>query len=604
MSSLNEKNDKKPVEMGAGRHRAMLLTEKPKDRKKTLGRLMGYLKTHWLKLMMVFAFSGISAIIFIVATGMNGTIIDSFIAKSDVSGLARGCIFMAGIYLVSAMLDYSMNRVMATVSQRTTATIRGELFAKISRLKLSYLEGNSSGDLMSRMTNDIDNINNVLAQSTTQFFYGIFQISGAFIAMFLLNPILTGISMITIPLMFLITTNIAKLSRKYYKKQQSALGELNGYVEEIISSEKLIKLHNKEEDVKETFGEINLRLKKAGTIAQALSGLGPIMNMINNCGYLIVSVAGAYMIVNNMGITIGAMLSFLLYMKQFARPLNELSNLFNTVQSALAGAERVFFVIDQEEEDENDSTKELINPKGEISLENIHFSYEEGKEILRGISVEAKEGQQIAIVGQTGAGKTTIISLLNRFYEPDSGFITIDGNSIKDYHRDSLRKSIAMVLQDNYLFSESICHNIRYGNPEASREQVIEAAKKAKAHSFINHLPKGYDTVLQDNGQDLSQGQRQLLSIARAILADPDILILDEATSSIDTATELRISEALKTLMKGRTSFIIAHRLSTIKNADTILVMDQGKIIEQGNHNCLMAKGGNYAELVNSQYNI
>ncbi|MGL5439696.1 MAG: ABC transporter ATP-binding protein [Filifactoraceae bacterium] len=604
MSSLKSKDNKKPVEMGSGRYRSMFLTEKPKDRRGTLNRLMDYLKPYRIRVLSVFILSGLSALLFIIATGMSGNILDSYLAKNDVYGLGKACIFMMALYLGSTMMDYAMNRIMIYVSQRTTATIRSDLFAKVGRLKLSYIEGSSSGDLMSRMTNDIDNISSVLTQYTTQFFFGIFQVSGVLIAMLLLNVYLTAIAMIVVPLMFIITTNIAKVSRRYYKKQQSALGELNGYVEEIISSEKLIKLYNKEEEVKRKFSEINFRLKKAGIIAQALSGLGPIMNMINNSSYLIVSVAGAYMIVKNMGVTVGIMLSFLLYMKQFTRPLNELSSLFNTVQSALAGAERVFEVLNEEEEYEKDKVVSIDNLEGDINLENIHFSYEEGKEVLKGISFKAKKGQQIAIVGQTGAGKTTIISLLNRFYDPDSGTITIDGKNIADYHRDSIRKSIAMVLQDNYLFSETICDNIRYGKVDATREDVIEAAKKARAHGFIMHLLLGYDTVLQDNGQDLSQGQRQLISIARAMLSDPDILILDEATSSIDTATELQISKALKELMKGRTSFIIAHRLSTIKNADIILVMGDGKIIEQGNHQELMEKNGSYAELVNSQYNF
>ena len=418
--------------------------------------------------------------------------------------------------------------------------------------------------------------------------------------MLLLSPTLTLISLVTVPLMLVITRSVMKFTSKYFRKQQKELGELNGYVEEIVSGQKAIILFGQEENVKKNFNKINRNLKRSGQIAQALSGvMGPIMNLINNITYLIVAVAGGYMILTS-DITPGIVFSFLLYTKNFSRPINEIANLLNTMQSALAGAERVFEVLDEEKEFEVEGAEILENPQGNISLKNVTFSYISGKPVLKNATFDALPDQTIAIVGPTGAGKTTIISLLSRFYDIESGDITIDGKSIYELTRDSLRGSIGMVLQDTYLFSESVFDNIRYGRPSATAEDVIDAAKKAGAHSFITQLESGYDTILSDNGQDLSQGQRQLIAIARAMLSKPPILILDEATSSIDTRTEVKIQEALKVLMKGRTNFVIAHRLSTIKNADIILVIDKGEIVERGNHDELISRDGFYAN--NSQF--
>ena len=456
---------------------------------------------------------------------------------------------------------------------------------------------------MSRLTNDVDNINTTLSQSVTQLFSGIINVVGMLIAMLLLSPILTLIGMITVPLIFIVTKTLAKKTQRFFVKQQNELGSLNGYIEEMVSGQKVVLLFSEEEKVKKEFSEINERLTKSAIIAQGVSSfMGPINNFINNISYLIISVAGGYLILKGSTITVGVVFSFLLYMRNFTRPINEIMNLFNTIQSALAGAERVFEVIDEEQEKDKDEAVDIDNIEGHVELKDVTFSYTNGKEILKNVSLEAKKGEIIAIVGPTGAGKTTIVNLLTKFYDIDSGEILIDGKNIDEITRESLRKTVAMVLQDTYLFSETVSENIRYGRLDASDEEVIEAAKMADAHHFIKQLPQVYDTVLSDNGGNLSQGQRQLLAIARAILSNASILILDEATSSIDTRTEVLIQNAMLKLMEGKTTFVIAHRLSTIRNADKILALKDGEIIESGTHNELLAKDGFYANLYNSQF--
>jgi ATP-binding cassette subfamily B protein len=576
---------------------------KLKNAKGTLRRLISYLAGQNKIIALVFTFSLVSTIISILGTRMNGFVVDNYIANKDLKGLLSVCILLAAIYLISVATVYFQNSFMIDVAQRTTAKIRKELFASFQRLPMEFFDKSSSGDLMSRLTNDVDNINITLSQNVTQLFSGVINITGMLIAMFILSPKMTLISLITIPIMFLATKAIARITKRYFKLQQVNLGELNGFVEEIISGQKVVKLFGREEKVKQEFGEINARLRKSSTMAQGISGvMGPLMNFINNTTYLIVAVAGGYLVLTGDGITIGIVFTFLLYMRNFARPLSEIANLFNTIQSALAGAERVFEIMDESPEKDATGAADVEEVKGDISFENVTFSYEKGKEVLKGADIYAKRGEQIAIVGPTGAGKTTIISLLTRFYDIDSGKILIDGKDIKELTRRSLRKNVGMVLQDTYLFSESVADNIRYGKLDATDEEVVMAAKMANAHSFIMHMPEGYDTILSDNASNISQGQRQLIAIARAILADPAVLILDEATSSIDTRTELKIQKALLTLMKGRTSFIIAHRLSTIKNADCILVINHGCIEEKGTHSELLEKDGFYANLYNSQF--
>ena len=538
-----------------------------------------------------------------MGTRLNGYTIDNFIETGDMKGLAFICIMLVLIYLVNIFSTYYQNMVMLKIAQRVSATIRKDLFTALQKLPLKYFDSNSSGDLMSRLTNDVDNINTTLSQSVTQLFSGIINVVGMLIAMLLLSPILTLIGMITVPLIFIVTKTLAKKTQRFFVKQQNELGSLNGYIEEMVSGQKVVLLFSEEEKVKKEFSEINERLTKSAIIAQGVSSfMGPINNFINNISYLIISVAGGYLILKGSTITVGVVFSFLLYMRNFTRPINEIMNLFNTIQSALAGAERVFEVIDEEQEKDKDEAVDIDNIEGHVELKDVTFSYTNGKEILKNVSLEAKKGEIIAIVGPTGAGKTTIVNLLTKFYDIDSGEILIDGKNIDEITRESLRKTVAMVLQDTYLFSETVSENIRYGRLDASDEEVIEAAKMADAHHFIKQLPQGYDTVLSDNGGNLSQGQRQLLAIARAILSNASILILDEATSSIDTRTEVLIQNAMLKLMEGKTTFVIAHRLSTIKNADKILALKDGEIIESGTHNELLAKDGFYANLYNSQF--
>ncbi len=576
---------------------------KLKDAKGTLTRLLAYLAGQNKIIVLVFIFSLVSTIIGIVGTRLNGFIMDHYIKAEDIRGLAVICGVLLGIYMINVVTAFLQNYFMVDVAQKTTAELRRDLFSNFQRLPLAFFDKSSSGDLMSRLTNDIDNINITLSQNVTQLFAGVINIVGMLIAMLLLSPKLTIISLVTIPLMFLCTRGIVKITRKNFKMQQKHLGELNGFIEEIISGQKAVKLFGREEKVKSQFNEINGKLKKSSILAQGISGImGPVMNLINNFTFLIVAVAGAYMILRGENVTVGVVFTFILYMRNFSRPLNEIANLFNTIQSALAGAERVFEIMDEPKEQDAAGAAELEKVEGSISFDNVTFSYAIGKPVLKNASFEASPGQQIAIVGPTGAGKTTIISLLTRFYDMDEGRISIDGRDIADFTRSSLRRNVGMVLQDTYLFSETVADNIRYGKADATEEEVIAAAKLANAHSFIKHMPQGYQTILADNASNISQGQRQLIAIARAILADPRVLILDEATSSIDTRTELKIQAALLNLMKGRTSFIIAHRLSTIRNADCIMVIDKGQIIEKGTHDELLAQEGFYANLYNSQF--
>ena len=586
-----------------GPHGGMMPHGKPKNAKGTLKRLSKYLAARWGLLALVLLFSLISTVISIVGTRINGSVLDDYVSTGDLSGLAVICLILAGIYLVAVACSYFQNVVMVHLANRTVAGIRKDLFSEATRLPLKFFDSHSSGDLMSRMTNDIDTIGMTLSQSVAQLFGGVMMLVGVLIAMLVLSPMLTLIGMITVPIMFLLTRGVAKISRKYFKLQAQDLGDLNGYIEESISGQKTIKIFSHEAAAEKEFSEYNRRLRHSGTIAQSVSGcMGPFMNLINNLSYLIVAVAGGYMIVGNAGVTVGMMFSFIGYMKNFSRPLSEIANLFNTFQSALAGAERVFEIMDEGKETDAPGAAEAETFHGGVRFEDVTFSYEPGKPVLQHANIDVHSGQQIAIVGPTGAGKTTIISLLTRFYEVDSGRILIDGKPIDSITRRSLRRNVGMVLQDTYLFSETVRDNIRYSRPDATDDEVEQAARLANAHGFIRHMPQGYDTVLQDNGSNLSQGQRQLLAIARAILADPAILILDEATSSIDTRTELKIQQAMLTLMQGRTSFIIAHRLSTIRGADCILVINHGEIVERGTHDELLQAGGFYANLYNSQF--
>lgn len=577
--------------------------QKLNNPKGTTKRLLLYLRTRKFALTAIFTLAFFTTIITIAGTRLNGYTVDNYIDKGDISGLFKICSVLGGLYLISAGSMFIQNLLMVKIAQQTSSDIRKDLFERLVKLPLTYFDTHSSGDLMSRLTNDIDNINTTLSQSVTQFFSGIVNILGMFIAMLILNPLLTLIGIITMPFMFVLTKVIVNFTQPYFVGQQRELGRLNGYIEEMVSGQKAVLLFSQQERISTEFSKINSSLTKSAILAQGLSGvLGPTNNIINNTTYLIIAVSGGYMILHGGSLTIGILFTFILYMRNFTRPINEILNIFNSIQSALAGAERVFEIIDQPIERDLEDAKEVENMSGEVMLKNVNFSYNKDKQILKDITLKASCGQTIAIVGPTGSGKTTIINLLTKFYDIDSGAITVDGIDIKNIRRESLRNNISIVLQDTFLFSESVRENIRYGCLTATDDEVVEAAKLGNAHRFITQLPEGYDTILSDNGSNLSHGQRQLLAISRAILSKSSILILDEATSSIDTRTELSIQKAMLNLMKGKTTFVIAHRLSTIRNADCIIAIKDGRIVEQGTHDELIEKKGFYETLYNSQF--
>ena len=613
MSENREREERRPGPGpgpgGPGRGpRGMMEHAKAKDAKGTFKRLLKYISEHIGRIVLISILCAVSALISILITRLAGIAVDDYIAVGDMPGLARLVGVSLLLYAVTTVCSYFQNINMIYVAQKTSFKLRKDLFDCLCELPLKYFDTHSSGDIMSRLTNDVDNVSNTLSQSVTQLFSGVINVVGTLVAMIMLSPLLTLISMLTMPLMFLVTRIIARFSRRFFREQQKNLGTINGYIEEMVSGQKVIKLFSREEENKRDFAGLNANLRRSGTKAEVVAGvMGPFMNMISNITYLIVAVAGGWLAIrsaNGLGgtVTIGIVFSFLLYMKNFARPLSEIANLFNTIQSALAGAERVFQVMDEQPEKDDAGAKDVQDVEGNIDMEDVTFSYVPGKPVLKHATIIAHKGEQVAIVGPTGAGKTTIISLLTRFYDKDSGSILIDGTPIEEITRNSLRRRVGMVLQDTYLFSETVRENIRYGRLDATDEEVEQAARMANAHSFIIHLPQGYDTVLADNAGNISQGQRQLIAIARAILADPDLLILDEATSSIDTRTKIKIQDAMLKLMEGRTSFIIAHRLSTIRNADKILVINAGEVVEQGTHDELLAADGFYAKLYNIQF--
>ncbi|MBT2696911.1 ABC transporter ATP-binding protein [Bacillus sp. ISL-40] len=579
---------------------------KPKNFKGTLQRLWQYFGKERKMLTVIFIFIVMDAALMLLAPLLIGKAIDAMRmngGKVDFGFLEMMIWILVAAYLTDSLLTFLQGWLMAGVSQRIVKSLRDALFKKLQKLPVSFFDSRSHGELMSRLSNDVDNISNTISQSTTQLMSGVVIITGSLMMMLLLSPILTLASLITVPLVFLLTKTIAKRTSVLFKNQQVELGILNGHIEETISGIEIVKAFNHEEKVIEEFEVVNTRLREVGLKAQIWSGfLMPIMNVINNLGFAVVAVVGGILAVKSI-ITIGAIASFITYSRQFVRPLNDLANIFNILQSGVAGAERVFEIIDEQEEPEDlPEAIALENPKGHVIFENVSFGYRPEVPILKNVSFEADIGSSTAFVGPTGAGKTTIVNLLTRFYDVTDGRILLDGHDIREYTRDSLRRCFGFVLQDTYLFSGTIKENIKYGNTKATDNEVERAAKMANADSFIKRLPNQYETVLSENGGNLSQGQRQLLAIARVILAKPALLILDEATSSIDTRTELHIQEALLTLMENRTSFIIAHRLNTIRDADTIMVIDHGEIIETGNHDTLMRQQGKYYNMFFNQF--
>ncbi|MBX8946635.1 ABC transporter ATP-binding protein [Lysinibacillus sp. K60] len=572
--------------------------EKAKNQRETLSRVWHYVKQQKVGLFFSILFVIASTFLSLAGPYMIGHIIDDYIMKKDINGTIRLGIVLAVIFTVASILTWLQTYVMIHVAMKTIRTLRLELFQKLQTLTLRFFDQRALGDLMSRVTNDIDNLNTALAQSVTQIVSSILTVIGVSIAMFTLSWPLAIVTLIIIPLIVFTTKQIIKRSSKNYAARQRDLGKLNGYIEEMITGSEVLTLFGKEQQTIDTFHQQNENLRNSAQRAEITSGLlGPINNFMNNLGLAVVIGTGAFLAVKSI-VTVGIIAAFVTYTRQFFRPLNQLSNLLNTFQSAIAGAERVFEILDEPSEvaDKPNAIK-TASLKGDVVFKQVSFSYESNKPVLKNIDFHAKAGETFALVGPTGSGKTTIINLLTRFYDVDQGEILIDGHNIEHYQMETIRQRVGVVLQDTYLFSGTIRDNIRFGKLDATDEEVVEAAKIANAHHFIKYLPAQYETPVQAGGANLSQGQRQLIAIARAILENADILILDEATSSVDTQTEVDIQKGLQHLMQGRTSFVIAHRLKTIENADQILVIQQGEIVEQGNHQELMQQQGIYRHL-------
>jgi ATP-binding cassette, subfamily B, multidrug efflux pump len=589
--------------------------EKAKNFGGSMKRLVGFLKPHMTKLVVVFGLAIASTVFSIFAPKIMGKattkLFEGLMAKMmhlpgaaiDFGYIGQIVVILIALYTVSALLSYAMQFIMASVSQKTVYDMRKLVNDKLGRLPLKFYDGRTHGEIMSRFTNDMDNIANTLQQSLTQVITSVTTIIGVAVMMLTISPLLAAITLIVLPLSFIATRVIAPKSQKYFADQWKNIGELNGHIEEMYTGHTIVKAFGYEAKSIARFNATNDKVYQASWRAQFISGLMfPLMTFINNIGYVAVAVAGGIMVTKK-AIEIGDIQAFIQYSRQFTMPIAQTANIANILQSTVASAERVFELLDEPEE-QPDAANALVlsSPKGDVRFEHVDFSYKEDVPLIEDMSLDVTEGQTIAIVGPTGAGKTTLVNLLMRFYEIQKGRITVDGKDIRELKRGNLRCTFGMVLQDTWLFNGTIRDNIAYGRGTVTDEEVRQAAVAAHADHFIRTLPEGYNTVLNEEASNISQGQRQLLTIARAILIDPAILILDEATSSVDTRTELLIQKAMAGLMKGRTSFVIAHRLSTIREAKSILVMNHGKIIETGSHKELLAKGGFYADLYNSQF--
>ncbi len=593
--------------------------EKPKDFMGTARRLLRYFIPRKTQLTIVVVFAVLGTVFSIVGPKLMGQVttklFDGLIAKygayflhkpmpsMDFAFIGRMILVVIGLYLLSALFNYIQQYQMAGVSQKIVFDMRRDVNDKLARLPLKFFDSRTHGEIMSRVTNDIDTVSTTLQQSLTQLITSVCTIIGVLVMMLTISVWLTLITLVTLPLSFLATANIAKMSQKNFAAQQKELGALNGHVEEMFTGHKIVKAFGHEGKSMREFQEINSRLYTAGWKAQFVSGIiMPIMSFINNIGYVLICVVGGIMTAKKL-MDLGDIQAFIQYSRQFTMPIVQTANIANILQSTIASAERVFEILDEPEEIPDKPDAAVIeHPRGEVRFQNVKFGYKEDAILMQDMNIDVKEGQTIAIVGPTGAGKTTLVNLLMRFYEIGGGKITVDGVDVRDMRRADLRTMFGMVLQDTWLFNGTIKENIAYGREGATEEEIIQAAKAAHADHFIRALPEGYDTVLNEEASNISQGEKQLLTIARAILSDPAILILDEATSSVDTRTEVFIQKAMKELMRGRTSFVIAHRLSTIRDAELILVMNNGTIIEMGNHKELLAKGGFYADLYNSQF--
>ena len=598
--------------MGHG-HGGAAMGEKANDFKGTMKQLMKYMSEYKVALIAVLLFAIGSTVFSIVGPKILGKattkIFEGLMAKvSGTGGIDFGAIekillILVCLYIVSALFSFIQGYIMSGISQKISYEMRNQISEKINRMPMKYFDTKTHGEILSRITNDVDTLGMSLNQSLTQLITSVTTMVGVLIMMLSISWIMTLAALVIIPLSMFAVRKVVGRSQKYFKNQQRFLGHVNGLVEENYGGHQIVRVFNKEEEVTEEFNKLNDELYDSAWRSQFLSGMmQPLMAFIGNLGYVMVSILGGWLAIRKT-IEVGDIQSFIQYVRNFTQPINQLAQVANQLQSTAAAAERVFEFLDEEEEDQT-----VINPadvndiKGNIEFEHVNFGYKANKTIINDFSVNVKKGQKIAIVGPTGAGKTTIVKLLMRFYDVNSGAIKIDGHDIRNFNRSELREAFGMVLQDTWLFNGTIKENIRYGKLDATDEEVVEAAKSANVHHFIKTLNDGYNMVLDEEASNVSQGQKQLLTIARAILADPKILILDEATSSVDTRTELLIQKAMDNLMEGRTSFIIAHRLSTIKDADMILVMNEGDIVEQGSHEELLAKDGFYAKLYNSQF--
>lgn len=598
---------------GPGMGHGMPMGDKPKDFKKTFRKLKDFLKPYFLPLILVVWFAIGSTIFGITGPKILGNvttkIFEGLLSKItggpgiDFEGIQRTLLLLLGVYVISSILGFIQSYIVAGVAQKVSYNLRKSIEEKINRLPLSYFDKNSHGDVLSRMTNDVDTVSQSLNQSLSQIITSVTTILGILVMMISISVPMTLIALLILPISMGLMVTIIKRSQRFFKQQQELLGKANGYVEEAFGGHIILKAFNREEKAVSEFTEINEDLKDSAWKSQFFSGLTqPVMMFVGNLGYVFVSILGGYLAILK-AISVGDILAFIQYIRRFTQPIAQVAQISNVLQSTVAASERIFAFLEEEEITE-DGTLSLRQEdvKGEVTFRNVQFGYKENELIIKNFSLHVEPGQRVAIVGPTGAGKTTLVKLLMRYYELNSGSIEVDGTDIKNLKRRDLRDSIGMVLQDTWLFSGTIMENLRYGKLDASDEEVVRASKASYVHHFVKTLPNGYDMEINEEATNISQGQKQLLTIARVFLKDPAILILDEATSSVDTRTEVLIQESMEKLMKGRTSFIIAHRLSTIRNADVILVMNEGDIVETGTHEELLAKKGFYEKLYNSQF--
>ena len=597
---------------GHGPGHGMMPGEKPKDFKGTLKKMIGFMGRFKAALVVVLVFAIGSTVFNIVGPKVLSTatteLFNGIVAKIDGSGginfdaIAQILLFTLGLYLLSAACSFVQGWIMSSVSQRTSYELRRSIAEKIDRMPMGYFERNSVGDTLSRITNDVDTLGQSLNQGVTQLITSVTTIIGVLVMMLTINPLMTLVTVVILPVSVVLIMVVVKRSQKFFLAQQRTLGEINGLVEETFSGHAIVKAFNREDGTVDNFNETNARLYNSAWKSQFFSGLmQPIMNFVGNLGYVAVAITGSFLAVQGI-ITVGDIQAFIQYVKNFTQPITQLTQVSNVLQQMAAAAERIFEFLDEPEEEPDHATITSSQVECEVEFDHVHFGYNPEKPVIKDFSARVTEGQTVALVGPTGAGKTTMVKLLMRFYDVQSGSIKIGGHDIRDFARDDLRSMFGMVLQDTWLFNGSIRDNIRYGKLDATDEEVEAAAKAAYVHHFIQTLPEGFDTEINEDASNISQGQRQLLCIARVMLRRPPILILDEATSSIDTRTEVLVQDAFEELMKGRTSFIVAHRLSTIKNADQILVMKAGNIIERGTHDELLAQGGFYKNLYESQF--